>query len=149
MCVFNFSPGNVTGCPGANNCIGHHCTLPNRCLVDCHDNCKHECGQGWSRQSRWNDEEECVNECDANCSRNCKNVGNKRSAAVLGGKYLLNWYLDTFDTKILFYPTGGVRKKGYGNRRLNLAAWLTKLRCNRNCANGIFFGFPFPECRLC
>ena len=94
MCVFNFSPGNVTGCPGNNNCIGHHCTLPNRCLVDCHDNCKHECGQRWSRQSRWNDEEECVNECDANCSENCRNNGNKRSAAMLDGKYLLNiWIL--------------------------------------------------------
>ena len=90
MCVFNFSPGNVTGCPGANNCIGHHCTLPNRCQVDCHDNCKHECGQRWSRQSRWNDEEDCVNECDANCSKNCRNNGNKRSAAMLDGKYLLN-----------------------------------------------------------
>ena len=96
MCVFNFSPGNVTGCPGwTPPCVGRECMndIPD-CQVECYDNCKHECGLGWSRHGRWNDEKECVNECDSSCSRNCKNVGNKRSAAMLDGKYLLNiWIL--------------------------------------------------------
>ena len=94
MCVFNFSPGNITGCPG-RPCVGRECMndIPD-CQVECYDNCKHECGQEWSRHGRWDDEKECVNECDSSCSRNCKNVGNKRSAAMLDGKYLLNiWIL--------------------------------------------------------
>ena len=95
MCVFNFSPGNVTGCR-VNPCFGHHCThgYGYKCKVECQHKCKQECGQEWSRDGRWDDEEECVNECDSNCSRICKNDGNKRSAAVLDGKYLLNiWIL--------------------------------------------------------
>ena len=130
MCVFNFSPGNVTGCFAPPQvCFGDNCNFGKQCITDCNDNCQQECGgMGWRRHGRWNDEEECVNECDATCSGNCRNNGGNNR--ILGGKYSLNSWILLIP--IMFYSTGVIGRTGMNifkeavatlNNHLNPVYW--------------------------